>query len=545
MLPKIGILVRLQINQLRISLSSLGKFFAERKSFKKSKIGINWTLWPFQLFVKSPLDSLSSATTQNEYEVRALLQRSDLFSWEFNRNWPDVSIFNLLDADYKKFLNFVAQDENFRHWYIAPLTERGVVDLAAAALVATAKRARFPYGVRLFASRELSNIPDSSFASGVAQGVDVFRWKRLDDDSFIGSACWNPFTSTLPNPRRDHGSFEKSIAEAGRLDGHNVQFPVDAVITWVDGDDPEWTFKKNRYLDEQLESVESFVPNATDASRFDSFDELKYCLRSIYQFAPWIRKVYIVTDQQIPAWLCEDSFVQVVDHTEIWKDPNKLPVFNSHAIEANLHRISGLSEHFLYFNDDFLLVRPISPETFFHANGISKVFFSRALVDFNISTPFDNVSTVAGRNSRELMKSQGFSIINRKFYHTPYPLSRSVLFELEELFSNEFEITSSSRFRSKDDLAVAGSLYFQYALAKSYAVPGRIKYDYIDPGDMSSIDRLKSILKNRSHDTIVINDGSSELTDSERSQMKLTVEKILSAFLPVKSPFERSKSDDA
>ncbi len=97
---------------------------------------------------------------------------------------------------------------------------------------------------------------------------------------------------------------------------------------------------------------------------------------------PWVRHVYVVTDRQVPPWLnVEHPQLTVVDHREIFRDPSVLPVFNSHAIESQLHHIPGLSEHYLYLNDDFFFGRPVQPELFFHANGIAKFFLSAVVLD--------------------------------------------------------------------------------------------------------------------------------------------------------------------
>ena len=105
----------------------------------------------------------------------------------------------------------------------------------------------------------------------------------------------------------------------------------------------------------------AFTERAHDAARFADHDELRFSLRSLEQFAPWINHVWIVTADQRPRWLTPDHpWVSVVSHRDIFPDPDALPTFNSHAIEACLHRIPGLAEHFLYLNDDMLLGRPVS-----------------------------------------------------------------------------------------------------------------------------------------------------------------------------------------
>src|SRR6201999_944559 len=88
--------------------------------------------------------------------------------------------------------------------------------------------------------------------------------------------------------------------------------------------------------------------------------ELKFSLRSLHRHAPWIRRIFIVTDQQVPDWLdTAHPKIEIVDHRAIFPDHRFLPTFNSCVIEAFLHRIPGLSAHYLYFNDDVFLGRPV------------------------------------------------------------------------------------------------------------------------------------------------------------------------------------------
>lgn len=136
----------------------------------------------------------------------------------------------------------------------------------------------------------------------------------------------------------------------------DVRFPIDVVYTWVDGNDPAWRRRRSAYDG-------GYHAESANAARYISRDELRYSLRALEQNAPWVRHVHLVTDGQRPAWL-NDSHprLTVVDHSEIFADPAALPTFNSHAIESRLHHIKGLSEHFLYLNDDMFLGRPVTPQ---------------------------------------------------------------------------------------------------------------------------------------------------------------------------------------
>ena len=134
---------------------------------------------------------------------------------------------------------------------------------------------------------------------------------------------------------------------------------IDFVYLWVDGNDPKWIAKRNACIGEPSKDEKNCK------GRYESNDELKYSLRSLEKYAPWIRKIFIVTDNQVPEWLdTTHPKIQIVDHTEILP-AECLPCFNSVIIEHHLHKIPGLSEHFLYGNDDMYFNKPVTPDTFF------------------------------------------------------------------------------------------------------------------------------------------------------------------------------------
>ena len=143
-------------------------------------------------------------------------------------------------------------------------------------------------------------------------------------------------------------------------------FPqIDAVYTWVNGSDPIWhaemQYYKNKHR-KQLSLAENETDSSSSQNRFRDNDELRYSLRSLDINAPWIHHIFIVTNGQVPSWLdTSNPRVSIVTHEEIFKDKDALPTFSSPAIELNLHHIEGLSEYFLYFNDDVFLGDAIEP----------------------------------------------------------------------------------------------------------------------------------------------------------------------------------------
>jgi len=143
---------------------------------------------------------------------------------------------------------------------------------------------------------------------------------------------------------------------------------VDLVYAWVDGEDPELQADMRRYAS----GADDLNPERTR----DLYDLLRYSLRSVAMFAGWIRNVHIITRRpQVPTWLDVDNpRVNVVHHDELSGFAPYLPTFNSTAIESFVHAVPGLSENFLYLNDDFLFGAPTALEDFLTAAGKQRVF---------------------------------------------------------------------------------------------------------------------------------------------------------------------------
>ena len=143
---------------------------------------------------------------------------------------------------------------------------------------------------------------------------------------------------------------------------------IDAVISWVDGQDPLYQQKLRSFCAEQ--GLNHQV--AVEPTRINQVNEIHYCLHGLRRFAPWIRTIYIVTNQQIPPTVTAlqgkafGNKLKIIDQNELLFESNAtLPVFNSLSIEWLIWRIKGLSNHFLYLNDDFFIIREVTPEDFF------------------------------------------------------------------------------------------------------------------------------------------------------------------------------------
>lgn len=313
-----------------------------------------------------------------------------------------------------------------------------------------------------------------------------------------------------------------------------VAFPIDAVYTWVDGADPEWTKRK---VGATGATDRALHPVAANESRYHNRDELRYSMRSLYSFAPWLRRIFLVTDRQLPSWLNpHHPLVTVVTHAELFADLGGQSSFNSHAIESRLHRIDGLAEHFLYLNDDVFLGRPLLPTHFFHANGITKFFPSPVQIGLGEAKPTDLPVNAAGKNNRRHIQRQFGVTITQKMKHTPLALRRSIMRQIEETLPAEVAETARHRFRHHNDLAIPSSLHQYWAYLSGQAVPADIEYEYADLAHPSTPVRLSELLARRHRDVFCLND-----TDSDPRVMPAQASMLahfLPRYLPFPAPFE-------
>jgi hypothetical protein len=339
------------------------------------------------------------------------------------------------------------------------------------------------------------------------------RFTRLADGSDI----------TLP-PVRSRPEFDNATPDS-------VDFPIDVVYTWVDGTDPAWQRRRAEA------SGKVYHEEAASDARYISRDELKYSLRSLYLYAPWVRHIYIVSDDQAPPWLnLAHPKVSVVDHRDIFTDPEVLPVYNSHAIESQLHHIDGLSQQFLYFNDDMFIGHPVTPQRFFDGNGLSRFFHADSHVPIGPITETDTPVDAACKNNRRLLRDMFGKTISQTFQHAPYALRRDVMADIEAQFPVEHARTASSRFRDLHDLSIPSSMQHYYGYFTGRAVAGSIRSVYIQLAVADLQQRLDRLLARRDAESFCLNDAYSTAEDLERQNAILLP--FLESYFPVPSPYE-------
>lgn len=278
----------------------------------------------------------------------------------------------------------------------------------------------------------------------------------------------------------------------------DVQFPIDAVYLWVDGSDPEWRERKARRL---AELGHAGTEEAQIESRFRQFDELRYSLRSLERYAPWVRNVFLVTDRQRPSWLDEKGTnLTVVDHAEIIP-ASALPTFNSHALTASLHHIPGLSHRFLLLNDDFFFGRPLGPDRLFASNGVARFFLSKSLISVRPAAAHE----CARLHSCDLIESvTGFRPTN-VLQHTPYAFNRELLADIEEEYATEVKATIHNPLRTPRDV-VPEYLHHYIGYSRRLTVPGEIDYRYFAFGEDLGMDSMRRYQRSGQAEVFCIND---------------------------------------
>ena len=313
----------------------------------------------------------------------------------------------------------------------------------------------------------------------------------------------------------------------------DIRFDIDLVFSWVDGSGAEYQASRRA-----LEADAVLGEGDEHESRFRHVDELKYALRSVHLFAPWIRRIFIATDSPAPQWLAEHPQVTLVRSQEHFADTTALPTHNSMAVESQLHHIDGLSEHFLYSNDDMFFGRPVSPDLFFTPGGISRFMLSPNRIGLGESETTRSGFENSARVNRRLLWDRFGAFTTHHLEHSAAPLRRSVLAELEQEFASEFASTAASTFRAADNISVTNSLYHYYALLTGRAVMHKDgKGVYVDTANTAGLAQLERILAQRTADFLCLNDGS--YGDADPALRRNRVTDFLEKYFPFKAPWER------
>ncbi|MGP9733566.1 Stealth CR1 domain-containing protein [Brachybacterium sp. AOP42-C2-15] len=373
---------------------------------------------------------------------------------------------------------------------------------------------------------------------GYAAGITLEFW---DEDErrpgLMRSRHVNDEVEVLAPEQFDSPLFGPWTPMRGRTLWSSIEFPIDVVYTWVDGADPAWRRKRA--------AVEAGGEGQVDAAglaraelaageiRFLNRDELRFSLRSLAAHLPWVRRIHLVTDAQRPGWLVEDERLRIVDHRELFPDASVLPVFNSHAIETVLHRIPGLSEHFLYLNDDGFFLREQTPQQYFTAAGAARFFPSPTKINDlgDRAEPHE----AAAMNNRDLLEERFGVTITQGMLHSPHPHRRSYLEELTERHAPQIGRTRAARFRSPADVSLVSSLAQHSGHLDGRYVQSGLRVAFVPLGAPDSAARLTRV-RAGALDYLTLGEAGDD-PDPEYTVELMT--NYLAKRFPIPSPWER------
>lgn len=329
---------------------------------------------------------------------------------------------------------------------------------------------------------------------------------------------------------------------------------IDFVITWVDGNDPAWKSQKKQYHPDT---------NGDDKKeRYRDWEILKYWFRGVEKYAPWVRKIHFVTAGQIPDWLnVSNEKLHIVNHKDYLPE-EILPTFNSNVIENELFRIEGLSEHYVYFNDDIFLISKMKREHFFKDGKPCDMLALQPVV----ANPKNPVMSQTLLNnslvlSKYFEKRKQMRLYPTRFFHVGYPIkyfgynlletffpqmtgfytvhgpSPFLKTTYETLWSKEeeaFREMSKNRFRSKAD--TNQYLFREWQKLSGNFVPRNVEKDlgYFEIEKQN--EKLYSCIKKQKRKMICINDVGNQVNEQE---VKKKLFESFEEILPEKSSFER------
>lgn len=327
---------------------------------------------------------------------------------------------------------------------------------------------------------------------------------------------------------------------------------IDFVVTWVNMDDPTWKAKFEKYTEKK-----GIEKNGVTEARFRDYGFLKYWFRGIEKFAPWVRKIHFLTSGELPDWLdLSNPKLNVVCHEE-FIPKEFLPTYNSVVIERYMHLIPDLADHFVYFNDDFFIIRPIKSERFF----VDGLPCDIAAFQYNpswsqyyktlknniqiINRHFDKKTVLREYHDKWFDKSYGSKArMNRllqpygKFItlrtpHNAQPYLKETFTEVWEAAGKELKETSYNRFRSVTDYTP--ELFRTWQICKGNFMPYNTYQDTkMFPLLIKSKQAIEAI-RNQAYSLICLNDHANiHNYDKVMEELQNAFESIL----PEKSSFE-------
>ena len=329
---------------------------------------------------------------------------------------------------------------------------------------------------------------------------------------------------------------------------------IDIVYLWVDGNDDGWRAKRQKAYNQMYANGNHSVARFGNVEgRFRDNEELRFSLRALETFFPNHGHVYIVTDGQIPDWLHASPQLTIIDHRDLIPEAF-LPTFDSGNIESYIHRIPGLSERYFYLNDDVFFGAPVREEDWFFEGGFFVAWSDEPEVQGHVMQTDATSLENASRLSKQWLQAKAEQInlnqvepvrqLNaryrhtaRTFAHSPRPMLKSILIELEDEAIDLFERVRSTVFRSWDKPTIVSDFVLRWALAHGVAQVKDHSHLYIATGEALANHGLDQLKKQfGTLDFFCINDTTD---DALIGDPRLTqVRDVLLKLLPTPSAYE-------
>lgn len=334
--------------------------------------------------------------------------------------------------------------------------------------------------------------------------------------------------------------------------------PVDFVVTWVDGNDKEWRAKRKKYE----QKTDGNLPDNGE-ERYRNWEQLQYWFRAVECYAPWVHKVYLVISGHAPSWLNIDCEKLVVVNDQEFMDEKYLPTFNSLSIEHNLHRIKGLSEHFVYFNDDMIINSKLDPEDFFQdglplACSVGEPIIPTPQINTHFYHLFNAVGYMNRYNWAKIIESQPEKWFSHKygaklryswetyqhnyltgilFTHMPQAFRKSTMEKVWNLFQVQLDITCRHKFRQAQD--ISHLVYTIQDIADGAYVPmNKTYYGFPYFNIPSNLDDLLDDISQCKSKVVCIED-SNLITSENFEKLKTSINRVFEEKFPQKSVFEK------
>lgn len=307
--------------------------------------------------------------------------------------------------------------------------------------------------------------------------------------------------------------------------------PIDVVYTWVNGSDPAWKQERAAYISSNVHI------DAIKDKRFRDHNELKYSLRSIYMFAPFVNHIFIVTNGQRPKWLKPHPKITIIDHKDIFQNHAHLPTYAALAIESNLHRIPALSEHYVYFNDDFFLGSTITHKDLYTKKGKIRIFETNTKIPMHATLEHAHhvIMLPAIQTGNILRKAFGQDKRPRFLHHAPYVMKKTLVSKAEKKFPFAFSHASAQRFRVPNNYRILCCLIPYMGLYTNQAIPSFPKIEYVSIKSILHVDKpkLDSILDNRPMFFCIQDEAETVSQDAEAY-----IQSFFETYFPFPGPWE-------